>query len=156
LDPIVTSPRQHPSDLLVRPRINTDVTVRAVAVLILCAYTTRAQNTTPIAIVSSASYRAVIAPDSLASIFGSSLARTTASATLDANGQLPIELAATRVEVNGTAAALIYVSPGQINFVVPSGIAAGTTTVLVRSTDTNATRSAAVQVAGSAPALFSA
>lgn len=111
-----------------------------------------AQN---ISVVSSASYTGTLAPDSLATIFGARLSTTTATATLDANGQLPVELAQTRVEVNGAAAALIYVSPGQINFVMPPGIAAGTTAVVVRSTATLITQSANVTVANTAPALFS-
>jgi uncharacterized protein (TIGR03437 family) len=106
-------------------------------------------------VVSAASYRAVIAPDSLASMFGTGLARSTASATLDANGNLPTELANTRVEVNSTAAALIFVSPSQINFVVPAGTTTGAASVTVRFTDTNATRVGTVQVAATAPALFS-
>jgi uncharacterized protein (TIGR03437 family) len=106
-------------------------------------------------VVSSASYVAPIAPDSLASIFGSNLSRATASAALDSNGQLPLELASTRVDVNGTPASLIYVSPGQINFVVPAGVGVGVTTVTVRSTDTTATLSTTVQITATAPAIFS-
>jgi uncharacterized protein (TIGR03437 family) len=108
-----------------------------------------------ISIVSSASYRSVVAPDSLASIFGSGLARTTATATLDANGNLPVELANTRVEVNGVTAQLIFVSPTQINFVVPTATPQGANVVIVRSTDTNNTRTGSAQVAASAPAVFS-
>ena len=97
----------------------------------------------------------MIAPDSLAAAFGTALAHTTASATLDSSGQLPTELAGVRVQVNGSDARLIYVSSGQINFLVPGGIAAGTASVTVLSTDTNTSRVAAVQVANTAPAIFS-
>jgi uncharacterized protein (TIGR03437 family) len=130
------------------------VTLRTLFVSVLLTAAMPAQTST-LTVVSAASYRAVIASDSLASMFGSGLAASTVSATLDANGNLPIELASTRVEFNGTAAALIFVSPTQINFVVPAGIAAGATTVTLRSTDTNTIRTTTVQVAGSAPALFS-
>jgi uncharacterized protein (TIGR03437 family) len=131
-----------------------DVTLRTLFVSALLAMAVRAQNTA-ITVVSAASYRPIIASDSLAATFGTGLARTTVSATLDENGNLPTELASTRVEFNGTAAALIFVSPTQINFVVPSGIAAGSTVVTLRSTDTNTTRTTTVQVANTAPALFS-
>src|SRR5262249_19362832 len=87
--------------------------------------------------------------------FGGNLADSTASATLDANGQLPTELAFRRVEVNGVESRLIYVSPGQINFVVPRDIPSGTTTVVVFATDTNTTRTGAVAIAASAPGIFS-
>ena len=67
-------------------------------------------------IVSAASYQRTVAPDSLASMFGANLAPATASATLDANGQLPTQLGGISVEVDGPAASLIYVSPLQVNF----------------------------------------
>ena len=105
-------------------------------------------------LVNAASYGTAIAPDSLATIFGSNLAQATASATLDANGQLPVELASTRVEINGVAAPLFYVAPGQINLVVPGGLTAGTATVLIRSTLFGSTQSGAALVRASAPGVF--
>ena len=126
---------------------------RRLILALLLALPIAAQTT--ITVVSAANYGNVIASDSLASIFGPALARTTAVATLDANGQLPIELVSTRVLVNGQVASLVFVSPTQINFVVPGGIAIGAATVTLLSTDTNNMRLAAVQVANSAPGLFS-
>src|SRR5258708_6934788 len=82
-------------------------------------------QTAPFTVVSAASYQAVVAPNSLASIFGAGVATTTASAQLDANGQLPTVLGGTTVEVNGEAAALIYVAPSQINFVMPADTVLG-------------------------------
>jgi uncharacterized protein (TIGR03437 family) len=108
----------------------------------------------PATIVSAASYQAVVAPNSLASIFGAGLASSTASAQLDANGQLPTLLAGTTVEVNGEAAALIYVSPSQINFVMPADTALGAADVVVRSA-IGAPLHSSAQVANTAPALFS-
>src|ERR1035441_7795229 len=89
-------------------------------------------QSTPITMVNAASYGRTIAPDSLATIFGASLAPTTASATLDANGQLPTVLASISVTINGVLAPLVYVSPGQINLVVPGGLTVGTADVLDR------------------------
>ena len=97
-----------------------------------------------------------MAPDSLAALFGANLAGFTAWATLDQNGQLPTDLAGTRVEVNGEAAGLLYVSSSQINFVVPGDAATGTADVLVRNTATGAARSATIEVRNTAPAVFSA
>ena len=121
--------------------------------LALCVPSAIAQSN-PIAVVNAASYDRTIAPDSLATIFGANLARTTASATLDPNGQLPTELASTNVEINGILAPLVYVSPGQINLVVPSGLSVGTATVLIRSTTSGSTQSGAALVTASAPGLF--
>ena len=97
-----------------------------------------------------------MAPDSLASLFGVNLAGSTAWATLDQNGQLPTELAGARVEVNGEAAALLYVSSSQINFVVPGDAATGTVGVLVRNTATGAAQSGTMLVQNTAAGVFSA
>src|ERR1017187_7356480 len=103
-------------------------------------------QSTGLSMVNAGSYGNAVAPDSLATIFGSNLAQGTASATLDANGQLPTVLASTSVEVNGVAAQLVYVSPTQINLVVPSGTASGSATVLIRSTAFSSTQSGTVLV----------
>src|SRR5664280_3520975 len=66
-------------------------------------------QSTPFTVVNAASYGGAIAADSLATIFGSNLAQATASATLDAGGQLPTVLASTSVEINGVLAPLFYV-----------------------------------------------
>ena len=124
---------------------------------LIAAATALAQSAS-FAVVSAASYQpgGAVAPDSLAALFGSNLAGSTATATLDQNGQLPTELAVTRVEVNGEAAALLYVSPSQINFVVPGDAATGTADVFVRNTATGATQSGTMLVENTAPAVFSA
>jgi uncharacterized protein (TIGR03437 family) len=111
-------------------------------------------QTSAISVVNAASYGRTIAPDSLATVFGSSLAQTTASATLDANGQLPTVLASTSVEINGVLAPLVYVSPSQINLLVPGGLTVGTATVVIRSTTSTATKSGTALVAASAPGIF--
>ena len=56
------------------------------------------------------------------------------------NGNCPPNSASTRVEINGVAAALFFVSPGQINLVVPAGLTPGTATVVIRSTATGSTQ----------------
>jgi hypothetical protein len=57
-----------------------------------------------------------LVPGAIASIFGRNLAASTAIA---GSYPLPRTLAGTSVAVNGVAAPLFYVSPGQINFQVP-------------------------------------
>jgi uncharacterized protein (TIGR03437 family) len=105
-------------------------------------------------VVNAASYGGSIAPDSLATIFGSNLSVTSASASLDSDGQLPTELAATRVEFNGVAAQLFYVSPVQINLVVPSGLVLGTANVAVRSTVSGLAKTGAALLVQTSPAVF--
>ena len=77
----------------------------------------------PMAIVNAAHYQGGALPaDSIASAFGANLAiRTEAALTLP----VPKELAGTKVMVNGIPAPLLYVSPTQINFVMPSGLDLG-------------------------------
>ena len=106
-----------------------------------------------LSVVSAASYLPAAAPNSLASIFGSSLAGSTASATLSANGQLPTTLAGVTVQVNGENAPLIYVSPGQINLVIPDDTVTGVATVAVK-TGFGFTIQGTVLVNVSAPGLF--
>src|ERR1019366_7112118 len=75
--------------------------VCSVVVLTFLAGPAVLAQSAPFTMVNAASYGSAIAPDSLATIFGSNLAQGTASATLDANGQLPTVLASTSVEING-------------------------------------------------------
>jgi uncharacterized protein (TIGR03437 family) len=61
------------------------------------------------------------APNSIASIFGSGLARSSQGLTADAilDNTLPVELNSTRVYVMDSPAPILYVSDGQVNFLVP-------------------------------------
>ena len=87
-----------------------------------------------------------IAPDSIASIFGTNLATQTQQAGAP---PLPTTLGGVTLNVQGTPAALTYVSPGQINFIVPAGLAAGTATIATGSQAGTAT------IQSVAPTLFS-
>jgi len=104
-----------------------------------------------LAAVNSADYRSgPIAPDSIASLFGTGLAVRTEVATVT---PLPFELAGTTVTVNGVRAALLAVTPLQINFIVPPGIEAGTATIIV-SNPAGSYAAGTVGIALPAPALF--
>ena len=85
--------------------------------------------------VSAASYEAAVTPDSIATAFGAQLATATAvGGDTDPNTpgvQLPTTLAGTFVEVNGQRAGLFFVSPTQINLLIPANVNAGTATVRV-------------------------
>ena len=88
-----------------------------------------------VAVVSTASYAAgfPVAPNSIASAFGQTLSPGTEAATVT---PLPTNLASTEVTVVDSAGQsfvcqLFFVSPGQINFLVPPGAALGTATIRV-------------------------
>jgi len=70
---------------------------------------------------------ASLTPNVVATIYGSSLARSTAQVSLRDIGasQLPTTLAGVRVTIDGLFASLYYVSPTQINFVIPSNLLLG-------------------------------
>jgi uncharacterized protein (TIGR03437 family) len=105
--------------------------------------------------VNSASYQTPVSPASLVTLFGSNLAPSPAQAQLDANGQLPTQLGGLTVQAGGQAAQLLYVSPAQINLVMPASIASGTAQIVVQPAGMGASSIASVEVANAAPALFS-
>jgi uncharacterized protein (TIGR03437 family) len=93
---------------------------------------------------------AMVSPGSIVSIFGSNLAAETRVAL---SAPLPTRLSATRVEINGIAAPLFLVSPGQVNAQVPFEISSNTATLTV---DNGAARSTPISLAlaPSAPGIF--
>jgi uncharacterized protein (TIGR03437 family) len=126
----------------------------SVAFLTLHAEPVAIAQSATITVVNSASYGNFIAPESIATIFGSNLSFGTTTAVLDDDRQLPTILGQTRVEINGVAAGLYFVSPGQINLLVPTGLTTGTATVVVRSTATGATQNGTAQIQPAAPGIF--
>jgi uncharacterized protein (TIGR03437 family) len=85
----------------------------------------------------------------LMSVFGTQLSQTTAVAGIV---PLPTQLAGVSVKVNGVAAGLYYVAPGQINLQIPDSIAPGSAVVTV---DNNGqTASATITLAAAAPGIF--
>lgn len=105
------------------------------------------------ATVNAADYRAgTVAADSIAAIFGVSLAvRAQFATTLP----LPRELAGTVVKINGLAAQLLFVSPTQINFIVPPEIGPGRASIVVCN-PAGSYAVGSVQIAEASPALFTA
>lgn len=108
-------------------------------------------------VLSSASYSAAaIAPNSLATINGSNLATGTAGVT---PLPLPGTFGGSSVAIADStgksfAAPLLYVSPTQINFQVPSDVASGNAKITVTSGD-NTKSTGSAQVAAVAPGIFS-
>ncbi|MGH9939844.1 MAG: Ig-like domain-containing protein, partial [Blastocatellia bacterium] len=110
--------------------------------------------------VPAASYEAVpIAPESIVTAFGSNLATRPAEASdADPNTpgvQLPTTLDGTTVEVNGRRAGLLFVSPTQVNYVMPEATEIGLVNVVVKSGD-GATSNGIAQITQISPAIFTA
>jgi len=83
-----------------------------------------------------------------ASIYGTNLASATATWT----GNFPTSLGGTSVTVDGKAAYLSYVSPGQINLQVPNDTATGPVSVVV--TTSGGTATSTVKLAALGPLFF--
>ncbi len=117
-------------------------------------------SATPVTTVSAAAYNdtLAVAPDAIVAAFGSQLASSIIVATdADPNTpgvQLPTELGGTTVEVNSRKAGLFFVSPTQINYVMPSATESGIANVVVKAGAT--TSNGQVMVAQVAPAIFTA
>src|SRR5262249_36704437 len=104
--------------------------------------------------ISAAAYDSVpfVAPESIVAAFGTNLASTTQIATAQ---PLPTDLGGTSVEVNGRKAGLFFVSPNQINYVIPAATELGTANVVVKNGTATPT-TGTVQVTRVAPAIFTA
>jgi len=114
----------------------------------------------PLSVQSGAAPNAAVTPSSIAALYGSTLASALAGTTLDAGVQPPpLSLGGVTLMITDAAgvesgAPLMYVSPAQINFVVPPGVATGTATFTVlNGSAAPLTATAAIQAV--APTLFS-
>jgi len=106
---------------------------------------------------SSAAPVGVAAPGSLATLYGTNLASTTQNAL---SLPLPLILGGTHVTVqdhsgNSASAALLYVSPSQINLLMPDGLVAGVATFSIDN-GSGVPMTAIGAVGQVAPAIFSA
>lgn len=97
-----------------------------------------------------------LAANTIASAFGSGLS----AQTIAAASPLPTQLGGVTVTVadtagNSIAAPLFFVSPGQINYLVPAGLSPGTATVSVQKSD-GSKAAGSLTIAAYAPGLFTA
>ncbi len=107
-------------------------------------------------VISAGSFGALtaIAPGAWIEIYGSNLAGSTANwPTPLPNGLAPTSLAGTTVSIGGLAAFIDYVSPGQVNVQVPSGVGSGSQQIVV-ATAAGQSASYAVTVNGTEPGLW--
>jgi len=107
-------------------------------------------NSTPVTTVDAAKFGDLAAPEAMVAAFGNKLAsQSIAASTMP----LPTQLDGTTVYVNGVAAGLLYVSEGQVNYVIPSGTSFGWAEVVVVAKDGTVSRGT-VNVVGTIPAIF--
>ncbi|MGH9845743.1 MAG: kelch repeat-containing protein [Blastocatellia bacterium] len=122
-------------------------------------YTSDGATVGALASVSAASFAASgpLAPESIVAAFGTNLATST---VLAPGTPLPTQLAGVTVKVKDSAGAeqlapLFFVSPGQINYLVPAGLANGPAMVTVAG-GAGALAAGSATIAAVAPGLFSA
>jgi len=113
-----------------------------------------ASHAATFSVYSGASYQPVVAPNSWAVAFGSQMAQSTAIATLTSAGQWPTTLAGITVQVDGQPAELYYVSPGQVNFLVPDVTDFGSVTVVIANVASGATQTSTVNLQNTAVGIF--
>jgi uncharacterized protein (TIGR03437 family) len=106
------------------------------------------------AVTDAASYSPRVSPGALATIFGNRLANNAAQAT---SFPLPLNLGGASVYAvqsqNQMQAALVYASPTQINFQVPTGLTPGTASIYVTTAAGNSL-SFTVNVVSAGPSIF--
>lgn len=106
-------------------------------------------------IVNAASFSTAIAPNTWASILGGGLSATTGTwqSSDFVNNALPTKLDGVTVTINGEPAYVEYVSPTQINFLVPADVSAGAAQIqLTNNGLASATESTEIQTV--APSFF--
>jgi uncharacterized protein (TIGR03437 family) len=101
-------------------------------------------------VANGASFQQSFAPGAVLSVFGSELSSAIQSAS---SVPLPFSTSGVAVLVNGIAAPLYYISPGQLNVQIPYETAAGSTAVLSVNNNGHVTTQS-FQVAAAAPGIF--
>ncbi|MGH9934618.1 MAG: hypothetical protein ACREAM_00130, partial [Blastocatellia bacterium] len=86
------------------------------------------QTAQPVKTVNAANFFQTISPDCVVATFGSQFTPSAFGAT---SLPLPITLGGVSVTVNDIAAQLLYASPAQVNYIVPSAVGPGTAMVKV-------------------------
>lgn len=115
---------------------------------------TAAQLTSPAsASVSGASYQASISPEMITSQFGANLATHIQAAV---SMPLPTTLAGTRVFVNGSASPLFYVSPTQVNYMIPATVAPDTMANIVTVAGNGIVSQQQTRIVSDYPGIFTA
>jgi uncharacterized protein (TIGR03437 family) len=103
-------------------------------------------------VLNGASYKTPVTAGSIVSLFGLNLAAAPQAA---AGLPLPAMLGGTTVRVNGVAAPLFFVSPKQINFLMPWELLKQSEATITVTADGQTSAAQTVKLAGSAPGIFS-
>jgi uncharacterized protein (TIGR03437 family) len=136
--------------------ILTNLSIMRAASLLLAAVltaSTAAAQPAIDAILNGASFNATLAPGCWATIFGKNLAAGSVTAQ---TVPLPTSLGNVSVTIGGVAAPLLYVSPTQINVLIPATVTipANTVVPVVVSSSSTASATYNIRLTRNAPAIF--
>lgn len=107
-------------------------------------------------VLNSASLQPSLSPGALVSIFGSHLTGPTLSTNYDFTLSYPTVVAGTSVTFNGIAAPLLYLSPGQINGIVPFAVAGQSRVQVVVQRFEQVSATLTLPLQQTTPAIFTA
>ncbi|PWT98657.1 MAG: hypothetical protein C5B51_28740 [Terriglobia bacterium] len=107
-------------------------------------------------VLNAASFQPILSPGALVSIFGSHLTGPTLSTNYDMSASYPTSVASTSVTFNGVAAPLLYVSPGQINAIVPFALAGKTSVQAIVQRFDRTSPAITLALQDTSPAIFTA
>ena len=107
-----------------------------------------------LAVTSAASYRETVSQESLAAVFGDGFANEQVVASLGQGGELPSTLGGVSASFGAKASRILFVSPSQINLLVPAGLPPGNLVVEINTADGSVIRGNA-QIKPTSPAIFS-
>ena len=110
-----------------------------------------------LAALSAASFKTPLAPESIGSVFGKLLSVSTAT---NSNASLPLTLNGTSLKVRDSncierPAPLFFVSPAQLNFLLPAETATGTATLIAQN-DAGEVSLGNINISRVAPGIFTA
>jgi uncharacterized protein (TIGR03437 family) len=114
-------------------------------------------NLPPLAVVSAASFLSTQSSEMITAAFGADLATTTESATLPLKTTLAGRSVLIR-DVNGVEkfALMLFVSPTQINYIMPSELTSGLASVRLLDENRNEIRGGLIEIRRVAPGVFTA
>jgi uncharacterized protein (TIGR03437 family) len=107
-------------------------------------------------VVNAASLQPNLSPGALVSVFGSNLTGPVLSTNYDDTASYPTSVAGTSVAFNGTAAPLLYLSPSQINAIVPFALAGQTSAQVVVQRFNQVSATFTLPLQDTSPGVFTA
>jgi uncharacterized protein (TIGR03437 family) len=127
----------------------------AALILIFAGRPALAQTPIITAVVNAGSATTLLAPGTLATLYGSNLTSSASPCTTAGGVAWTTTLCGTQVTINGTPAPWDYVSASQASFQIPFGLNTGPASVIVVS-QTGQSTSFTIQLSAFAPGIFTA